>query len=174
MRTKRRREGFTLIELMISVVIVGVLAAVAIPSFVAYIYRSRTTEATTFLAEIRQRQESYRAEFGQYANVTTDGSYTPDTPTSGAPRAWVPTTGWTQLGARPDGMVRFGYLTIAGVPGQAPSAPGGGGNLGLANPTDFWFVAQAIGDLDGDGTKVLFESYSFSNHIYCDSPKLWE
>jgi prepilin-type N-terminal cleavage/methylation domain-containing protein len=175
MQTKRRRAGFTLIELMVSVVIVGILAAVAIPSFVSYIYRSRTTEATTFLAEIRQRQESYRAEFGQYADVTGEsGAYTPDTPSSGTPRAWTTTSGWTQLGARPDGLVRFGYLTIAGVPGEAPNAPGGGGDLGLSNPTDFWFVAQAIGDLDGDGETVLFETYSFSNQIYCDQPKYWE
>lgn len=172
---KRGREGFTLIELMIVVVIVGVLAAIAIPSFGAYVYRARTAEATGFLAEIRQRQEAYRAEFGQYCDVAPDESLTPSGNPDDTQRAWTGGEGWTQLGARPDGAVRFGYTTFAGFPGVAPAvARGGGGDLGYGAAPDFWFVAQAEGDLDGDGTKVLFEAYSFSNQIYCDVSKGWE
>jgi len=71
MTNRNRKQGFTLIELMIVVVIIGVLAAVAIPSFQSYMYRSRMSEATTFLGEIKQRQEAYRAEFGLYAGTDT-------------------------------------------------------------------------------------------------------
>src|ERR1700757_4149461 len=49
---KRIRNGFTLIELMIVVAIIGVLAAVAIPAFMKYIRRSKTTEATMNLRKM--------------------------------------------------------------------------------------------------------------------------
>ena len=77
----RRNQGFTITELMIAVVIIGVLATLAIPTFTSYIYKGRVTEAVNFLAEIKQRQESYRSEFGQYCAVDTDawGSYNPST-----------------------------------------------------------------------------------------------
>ena len=52
-------KGFTLIELMIVVAIIGILAAVAIPGFMRYIKNSKTTEATTNLNAIVKGAESY-------------------------------------------------------------------------------------------------------------------
>lgn len=162
-----RRGGFTLIELMIVVAIVGVLSAVAIPSFRSYVLRSRTSEAVTFLGEIRQRQEAYRAEFGQYCSVSAapgsppeSGTWAPATlPTGGDKVSWTATGGWTQLGAAPDGPVAFQYRTTAGPPGTTPGISGYDG-------TDFWFVAQARADLDADGEVMIYEAYSASNHLY--------
>jgi prepilin-type N-terminal cleavage/methylation domain-containing protein len=164
---QHRRRGFTLLEMMIVVVVVGILAAIAIPSFRAYLYRSRTSEAYTFLAEIRQRQESYRAEFGQYCSVSAapgtapgSGAWAPTAlPRPGEKLAWVPTPGWTELGAVPDGPVSFQYRTTAGPPGTNPGIDGFTG-------AEFWFVAQARADLDGDGEVMILESYSASNHIF--------
>lgn len=162
-----RRQGYTLLELMIVVAVLGVLAAVAIPSYTSYLQRSRTAEAVTFLGEIRQRQESYRAEFGQYCSVSAaagsgidSGAWEPAAlPTNGDKIAWGGAGNWSQLGANPDGPVRFQYRTTAGPPGTNPGVPGFTG-------TDFWFVAQAQGDLDGDGRRVVFEIYSPTTQMF--------
>ena len=160
----RRNEGFTVTELMIAVVIIGVLAALAIPSFTRYIYKARVTEATNFLGEIKQRQESYRNEFGQYCAVSGNdwGTYYPATIPGIDPVTWDTSaaTNWNQLGAMPDGPIRFQYATVAGFPGSTPPS-----NTNLDN-NDHWFAGRAQGDLDGDGTTFFLEIYSQSNQIY--------
>ena len=157
----KRASGFTLLELMIIVVIIGILATVAIPTFTGYIYRSRVTEATTFLSEIKQRQESYRDEFGRYADVSSSITDFHPTSTPGAdPVMWENDAEWTQLGAQPDGPIRFRYCTVAGLPGDTPPT---GSNM---DDDDHWFMARARGDLDEDGTTFDLEMYSQSNHLY--------
>lgn len=164
------RGGYSLVEMMIVVAIMGVLASIAIPAFRSYIYLSKTSEATTFIGEIRQRQESYRAEFGQYCAVSgsTWGTWTPTTLPTGTAVAWPGGTNWTQLGASPDTGVYFQYASIAGAPGTTP--PGGLGYDG----SDFWFVTEARADLDQDGTIVTFEGYSSASSIWCSQQKGWE
>jgi len=170
---QRKEQGFTLIEMMIVVAIVGILAAISVPSYQAYMQRSRTSEAVTFLSEIRQRQEAYRAEFGQYCSASaaagtgiTGGTWNPAALPAGGERiVWGNTAGWTQLGAAPDGPSYFQYRTTAGPPGTNPGVPSFPG-------TDFWFVAHAQGDLDGDGDTVIFEVVSASNRMFIGTGSL--
>lgn len=181
---RRKRQGFTLMELMTVVTIVGILAAVAVPTFTSYIYKARTSEATEFLGVIRLREESYRSEFGVYCPTVTDyealaqnANLVPD-PTTTKRNAvpFAPSgTSWSQLGARPSGPVRFGYGVAAGTPAKFPEGLGW-----TSSNADFWFVGRATGDLDGDGEQVIFEIYSGSKNVWIgdkngnQNPKGWE
>ena len=158
-----RSAGFTTIELRVGVAIVGILAAVAIPSFQGYVQRGRVTEAVKVLNEIKTRQEAYRSRFGNYAavNGTAWGAYTPASIPGSQPVAWPSSAGWEQLGLRSPGLVRFRYATIAGMPGQAAPA-----STNLQTDRNFWYAAQAQGDLDDDGVPFTLEVYSQSRNMY--------
>ena len=158
-----KNQGYTITELMITVVIIGVLATLAIPTFTSYIYKARVTEATTFLGKIKQRQESYRNEFGQYCAVSGSGwgTWNPTTPPGEDPVVWVSTDEWRQLGASPNAPIRFRYATIASIAGGDPPPA----DTGL-DGNDHWFAARAEGDLNGDNDRFYLEIYSQANHIY--------
>ena len=69
-------KGFTLIELMIVVAIIGILAAIAIPNFVKFQCRSKQSEAKTNLKAMYVSQESYRGENDTYVAVASAANYT--------------------------------------------------------------------------------------------------
>ncbi len=71
----RNERGFTLVELMIVVMIVGVLAAVAIPMYQVVPERSMGTEATAALGLVKNAMRAYYAEHGSYADASfADGA----------------------------------------------------------------------------------------------------
>ena len=73
MRT--RSAGFTLIELMITVAIVAILAAIAYPSYQAYIVRTNEGVARAFLGELMSRQQSFYNDRRRYAESLADLGY---------------------------------------------------------------------------------------------------
>ena len=69
---KHLNRGFTLIEMMIVVAIVGILAAVAYPSYDEYVKRGNRTEGQAFLSDVAARQERYFSQNNAY--VTANAS----------------------------------------------------------------------------------------------------
>jgi type IV pilus assembly protein PilE len=85
-RRMKAKEGITLIELLVVIVIVGLLAAIAIPTYSNYMIRARRADAKTALEQLRAAQEMRRAEKGSY---DTDLTLTALRTTWGAPGATV-------------------------------------------------------------------------------------
>ncbi|MBS1189472.1 MAG: ral secretion pathway protein [Rhodocyclaceae bacterium] len=65
------QKGFSLIELMVVVAVIGILAGIAYPNYTDYVMRSKITEATAKLSEKRVQMEQYFQDNRQYANAAT-------------------------------------------------------------------------------------------------------
>ena len=71
-RRRTVRKGFTLVELAVVIVIIGVLAAFGVPRFLKSVERSKASEAFAYLSAVRTAQERYTAREGTYATNITD------------------------------------------------------------------------------------------------------
>jgi type IV pilus assembly protein PilE len=77
----RTQQGFTLIELVITMVIAAILAAIAIPSYSAYIQKSRRTEAKSALLDLASLEERYFSTNNTYTNQAGNLGYPAGTAT---------------------------------------------------------------------------------------------
>lgn len=76
------KNGYTLMELIVTVAVIGILASISIPSYTSYILKARRIEGRSFLMEIMQRQEKYYNENNTYVINLTQLGYSSATPNS--------------------------------------------------------------------------------------------
>ena len=69
---KKSNAGFTLIELLVVIIIVGILSAIALPTFLDQAGKARESEAKTNLGALNRGQQAYRLENGEFASSISD------------------------------------------------------------------------------------------------------
>lgn len=132
----KSNRGITLIELLVVIVIVGILAAIAIPVYTNYMQRARRADAKTALEQLRAAEEMFRAERGSYSTdlaqlVNSWG--VPNQVGGGPPAAW-------------DYVIKLDSATAIGFSGRAEANSArqlSDGDLkidqdGVKKPADKW------------------------------------
>ena len=133
------RKGFTLVELMIVVAIIGILAAIAIPNFVSMQYKTKRSEIPTNLRNIKTAEVEYEQNYDVYIKC----SAYPSSPTK-TTQQWTPGSsgGFKTLDFKPDGDVRGSYMVSTATTN---------------------FTATGLSDVDGDGVQATYVATKSEN-----------
>ena len=172
-----REAGFTLIELMVTVAVISILAAIAIPSFFGETRKATASaEVQPMFNDLRVRLEEYLQENGAYPATLGESTLYPAVPSATPqPLNPLPAT-WQALKVRISGrdQVRCSYTWATGLANDpsniGPIASGSWTatpqtGFGFTVPTTDWYYLLAKCDMDGvnDGTDATFSWYFSSS-----------
>ncbi len=140
---KRNEKGFTLVELMIVVVIIGILASIAIPKFSSLIGKTKATEAKTILGQIVQSEKTYYFTNNAYVDFNT-ALADPPVPNDGS--LDCPPIGFTQ----PDGArFAYGFETLTATAKERTDVATGDVNGDGDTDDGLTLQINAAGDIQG-------------------------
>jgi type IV pilus assembly protein PilE len=140
---KCRNGGFTLIEVMIVVAIIGILAALTIPQYADYVRRARVSEAVGLLASMRPRMEQYFQDNRTFDGACVAGTAAPkpaSTKGFSFDCSGLTATGYTITASGIDGSNTSGFTYTLTADGARKTTALGAGWTGA--PADCWITSR--------------------------------
>jgi prepilin-type N-terminal cleavage/methylation domain-containing protein len=152
---RRRESGFTLIELMFTVAVVAILAAIALPSFFGETRKAKAfSEVQPLFSDLSVRLEQYVQERGTYPPTIGETALHPagtpiatQRPINPLPTAWQD----IKVSITGNDKVYCGYTWVSGRAGDAANiGPEAAARFGFTAPITDWYYLLAKCDMDGD------------------------
>jgi len=167
LRSQGAVRGYTLVELMIVVAMIGVLATLAVVYYRSVVHTAKSDEAKELIEAIHQGQQTYRQQTQGYLSCSAGFSdWYPHAPSNTKLHFSNPAHAdydcWKLLRVDADAATTMGFVVMAGYPGDTPPQPPIDETISWPATNDLWYIIVAAGDEDADGTYSYFISSSFA------------